>query len=67
MFPKYFPALTKYFVDNQKMRIMLVLEHDFADMFKEAVTKTFGGVDSLSVRRAALEALEKWVDEKNQK
>lgn len=66
MIPKYFPALTKYFVDNQKFRVSLILEWDMADRFREIVKKVKGSIDPINVREAVLEALELWM-EKNSK
>jgi len=63
MLPKYFPALTKYFVDNLKFKIHINLEHDFAEKFKKVVEKLYGDVTPLNVRKAATAAFEKWVED----
>lgn len=65
MLPKWFPALTKYFVDNQKFRISLILEWDFADKFREVIKKVYGSINPINVREAVLEALELWVEKKS--
>ena len=65
MLPKYFPALTKYFIDNQKFRISLILEWDFADKFREVIKKVHGDINPINVRKAVQEALELWVEKKS--
>lgn len=64
MLTKFFPALTKYFVDNQKFRISLILEWDFADEFRKVIKKVYSSIDPINVRKAVLEALEQWVEKK---
>ena len=46
---KYFPMLTRFYVDNQKMRIILTLPYEEGEKFKEAV--------KLLVRLAEVEAV----------
>lgn len=58
---KFFPVLTRYFVDDQKMRVTVVLPHEKADEFREAVKKAFGYVGPTSINRAASEALDEWI------
>ncbi|MHA1265975.1 MAG: hypothetical protein ACTSRS_12155 [Candidatus Helarchaeota archaeon] len=65
MIPKYFPALTKYFIDNQKFRISLILDWDFADKFRAMVKKVYGEINPLNVKDAVHEALELWIAEKS--
>ena len=59
---KYFPMLTRFYIDNQKMRIQLVLPYDEGDKFKQAVTKTFGSFNPINVRKAGMEAIEHWIE-----
>ena len=65
MIPKYFPALTKYFIDNQKFRVSLILEWDLADKFREVLKKEKASINPINVREAVLEALELWIEKKS--
>ncbi|MHA1277412.1 MAG: hypothetical protein ACTSQI_10900 [Candidatus Helarchaeota archaeon] len=65
MLTKWFPALTKYFVDNQKFRISLILDWDFADAFREVIKHVYGSINPINVRKAVQEALEDWVKKKS--
>ena len=58
-----FPTLAKYFEDNQKLRITLVLDYDFGDEFIEIVKKKYGKATPTTIHLAADEALKKWVKE----
>ena len=58
---KYFPMLTRYYVDNQKMRINLALPYDEGEKFRDAVIKTFGSFNPTNVRKAGMEAIEHWL------
>ena len=58
---KYFPMLTRYYVDDQKLRINLALPYDEGEGFKKAVIKTFGSFNPTNVRKAGFEAIEYWV------
>ena len=59
--PKYFPMLTRYLVEDQMMRLVLVLPHDKADKFKETVTKVYGSFSPMNVQKAGFEALDQWL------
>ncbi len=59
---KYFPMLTRFYVDNQKMRIHLILEYDEGKRFREAVLKKYGSFSPQNVRRSAKEALIEWIE-----
>ncbi len=58
---KYFPMLGRFFMENQRMRILLPLEHELAEAFKAAVVKKYGRVTPTTVREAALEAVSDWL------
>lgn len=58
---KYFPMLTKYYIDDQKMRINLLVDYDDVETFKKAVIKAYGSFNPSNVRRAAAEALSNWI------
>ena len=59
---RYFPMLTRYYIDDQKMRIILPLPREKATIFKKAVIKTFGSFGPMKVREAAMEAVDKWIE-----
>lgn len=59
--PKYFPMLTRYLVEDQLMRLVLVLPWDKADKFKETVTKVYGSFSAMNVQKAGFEALDQWL------
>lgn len=59
---EFFPTLVKYFVDDQKLRVTLVLPHETADKFRQAVVKTFGAFGPTNINRAASEALDQWIE-----
>lgn len=57
-----FPALIRYWVDAQKMRIMLTLDYEEGDKFEEAVIKAYGSFNPTNVRKAAKEAIHSWIN-----
>ncbi len=59
---EYFPMLTKFFVDDQKMRLVLVLDYEKGDKFREIVSKVYGSVTPTTIRQAATEAIDKWME-----
>jgi hypothetical protein len=61
-FVRHFPMLTKYYVDSQKLRIVLPLDYDEGDRFKKAVIDTFGSFNATNVRRAASDAISAWIE-----
>ena len=58
---KYFPMLTRYYVDNQKLRVNLALPYEMGEEFKEAVTQTYGSFNPTNVRKAGMEAIDRWI------
>ena len=62
-FVENFPTLAKYFEDNQKLRVTLILDYDFADEFMAVVKKKYDKVTPTTIHLAADEALKKWVQE----
>ncbi len=58
---KYFPMLGRFYVENQRMRIVLPLDYEIAGKFKAALIKKYGKVTPTAVHEAALEAIEDWV------
>lgn len=49
-------------VDNRKGRVYVLMEHDTYQSFLEAVRKKFGSISYVNVDKAALEALQVWVE-----
>lgn len=64
---KYFPATTRFYLNDQKMRLNLVLDWEIREKFKESVTATYGSFTPENVNKALAEALNKWMEEKKQK
>jgi len=60
---KYFPMITQYFVDNQKIRLIVSIPYEWREDFVKAVTKKFGSFTASNVKRATMEAVEKWIKE----
>ena len=58
---EFFPMLTKFYVDDQKMRIVLPLPYDTGDEFKEKVIKAYGDFTPTNVRKAVSEAIDYWI------
>ena len=53
--------LAKFYTENQRMRIIIPLDYDTAERFKDAVAKKYGKVTPVTVHEAALEALNSWI------
>jgi hypothetical protein len=58
---EFFPMLTKFFVDDQKMRIVAIMDYDKGAKFREIVTKVYGAVTPSNVKQAAEEAIDRWM------
>lgn len=58
---EFFPMLTKFYVDDQKMRIVFPLPYETGDEFKEKVIKAYGSFTPTNVRKAIAEALDHWI------
>jgi len=58
---EFFPMLTKFYVDDQKMRIVLPLPYATGDEFKEKIIKTYGDFTPTNVRKAVSEAIDHWI------
>ena len=54
---KHYPVLVQYFVDTQKPRVTMLIEHDTAEKFFGAVEKKYGKMSPANVQRALQEAL----------
>lgn len=59
---EYFPMLTRFFVDNQKIRVISILDYEKGDKFKKIVSKVYGSVTPTNIRQAADEAIDKWME-----
>lgn len=53
--------IVEYFVDEMKPKIHLSVDYDLWADFERALAKKYGKFSPLNVRRAALEALQEWV------
>lgn len=49
-------------VDNRKGRVHLLMDQDFYERFLRAVRKKFGGISYMNVEKAALEAVQVWIE-----
>ena len=58
---KYFPMLGKFYLENQRMRIMLPLEYDMAEKFKAILVRKYGKVTPKTVHSATLKAISDWI------
>ena len=58
---EFFPMLTQFYVDDQKMRIVLPLPYETGDQFKEKVIKAYGVFTPTNVRKAVSEAIDNWI------
>jgi hypothetical protein len=58
---KYFPMLGKFYVENQRMRIVLPLDFEIAEKFKKSLISRFGKVTPTTIRQAALQAISDWI------
>ena len=58
---EYFPMLTQFYIDDQKMRIVLPLPYKTGDEFKAKVVKTYGTFNPTNVRKAVSEAIDYWI------
>ena len=58
---KFFPMLGKFYLENQRMRIMLPLEYDMAEKFKAILVRKYGKVTPKAVREATLEAIADYI------
>ncbi|NVM04271.1 MAG: hypothetical protein HWN67_18230 [Candidatus Helarchaeota archaeon] len=60
-FVENFPVLAKYFVDDQKLRVTIVMEYDMADKFIAKIKKKYKKAVPSTIHKAALEAIEDWL------
>ena len=51
-------------VRNRKGRVYLLMDSDFYQRFLGAVRKRYGDISALNVEKAASEALNAWIEEK---
>ena len=58
---KYFPMLGKFYIENQRMRIVLPLDYELAKKFKAAIISKYGEITPVNVREAAIQAISEWV------
>lgn len=57
----YFPMLTRYYVDNQKLHVNTTLDYDKGYQFMEMVRKVYGSVTPTTIRQAADDAIDRWM------
>ena len=59
---KHFPMLSRFYIDNQKIRLHLVLPYDVGDDFRETVTRRYGAFNPTTIREAGMAALTGWLE-----
>jgi len=59
---EFFPMLARFYVDDQKIRVIAILDYDKGDKFREIVRKVYGSLTPTNIRRAADEAIDKWME-----
>ncbi|MFC1862283.1 hypothetical protein ACFLT4_05300 [Chloroflexota bacterium] len=59
---EHFPMLTRFYTDDQKMRVNLILDYEKGDKFKEIVSKVYGSFTPTTIRQAATEAIDRWME-----
>ena len=64
---KYFPMVTRYFIDAQKLRVGTILDYGEGEKFKAIVEKVYGTFNASTVHKAAEEAVRTWMQSKEQK
>lgn len=57
---EFFPILTRYFVNNQKMRVTAILSDEEAESLKAAITRAYGSFTPTNLQKAAHQALADW-------
>ncbi len=57
---EFFPILTRYFVNSQKMRVTAILSDEEAEGLKGAITAAFGSFTPGNVQKALHQALADW-------
>jgi hypothetical protein len=60
---KHYPNLVRYFVDTQKLRVTVLFEHQEASRFIDVVKKRYGSFTPSTARKAAKDAIKKWMGE----
>ena len=62
---EFFPMLTKYFVDDGKMRVVYVMPHEEREKLVAAVKKAYGSFSPTNMRKAFAEAINTWIKAKS--
>ena len=64
---EFFPSLVKYYVENQKYRVVVPFERENYELFKKAVIEEYGKFTPNETKEAIEEAILLWVAEKLRK
>jgi hypothetical protein len=59
--PKYFPFIVRYFIEDQKPRVVLTFPYETFEKVKEILVKRHGKVTPSLVRNLVMEALEEYL------
>ena len=60
---KHYPFTVKYFVENQKPRVVLAMPYDTFDRLKKVMAQKGKKVTPPNVKKIILGALEEWIKE----
>jgi translation initiation factor IF-2 len=60
---KHYPFTVKYFVENQKPRVVLAMPYDTFDRLKKVMERKGKKVTPPNVRKIVFDALEEWIKE----
>ncbi len=57
------PHLTKFFIQTTMPKIMTTISYELFESLKETVEKRFDTFSAVTLNKAVIEALEKWIAE----
>jgi len=61
---KKYPSLIEYYVGDKSLRINLVLDKEISEKLLTFVSKEFGKINPTNIKKTALMALKKFLEEK---
>ena len=57
----FFPMLTRYYVDDGKMRVTHIMPHEERKKFVASVKKVYGSFSAANMKKAVAEAIDVWI------
>lgn len=58
---RFAPTLARYLVDDQKVRLNVILPHEDEEAFQQAVAEVYGSYSASAAGKAAAEAVSLWI------